>query len=139
MNLHTAAIHEAGHTVVALVLGRRVKRAVAFPDGTGNVRYEGRKRPFRNAVDAQILLAGTEAEDLARCSTDACEKDARQYDKVLANLAQTSEEQAKVDKRLRRETRKLLRKNWAAVKRIAEGLEERNFLHRAELWELYDQ
>jgi len=77
-----------------------------------------------------ILLAGRDAEALAGCGTSSNDKDVRRYNRILANLAEASEEWAKVDRRLRRATRLLLREKWRRVERIAEALEQRNFLHR---------
>ena len=118
MNTH---IHEAAHATVALALGRAVRYAAVFADGSGEVRFDGLRGAMQNSTDASIWIAGTVAEAIAGCSSESCCRDTRKFAKIVARLATTSEERATIDEGLRRATRKLLRENSARGEKDRQG------------------
>jgi ATP-dependent Zn protease len=133
---HTA-IHEAGHVVVARVLGIPCDRVtiVADEDSAGHglipdpyaildVWWEGRgkyHRTFESALRARVLafMAGRQAEEeiLGSCH-DGDGEDRYQVASMLESLVRDAEV-VRVAARFRMTTRALVRRHRAAIGRVA--------------------
>jgi hypothetical protein len=127
----TRAVHEAGHAVIGRVLGltcgdcsiARTKEHA----GISYSQWDDQSRPVRHGRDAKVMttMAGTEAElELLGKSCAGDGFDVEDIERLLADDA----EPAKVEKRLRRMTRMLVRRHRAKIELIAKILVEVNTL-----------
>jgi hypothetical protein len=137
------AIHEAGHAVIAGILGLVCGGASIVGDnqGTAGISYsdwiddENRKRPKRHGRDADVMvsMAGSEAEVeiLGKC----CGGDLSDRTKVIEQLSGDSNP-CRTDARLRRMTRMLCKRHRASIELIAKALVEANNMSGRQIDEL---
>jgi hypothetical protein len=91
-DLKAASFHEAGHAVIAIVLGATIEKAIINPDGSGQTDYvaegpvslrtaAGRRRAIRwllvchSGPESEIQFAGE--IDQSACATDFMMAEAR--------------------------------------------------------------
>src|SRR5713101_6138541 len=127
------AYHEAGHAVVALALGRPVRRVSVLPDREqlGHCEFgKGVFRPSEDWLEREILIAlggiAAEARHTGDYAWDAADRD-RQYVRQLA-MRRAGERQAeRLERRLLAKAEHLLAQEglWRAVKLIAAELLQR--------------
>lgn len=97
-DIHSSALHEAGHAVVAVALGRRLCKLTVLEDATsgGAVVRELREDTPKEIVEENfIAYAGYEAAGLYYLETDDVH-DRKQVEKLMSkrlDLAPISEEQ----------------------------------------------
>jgi ATP-dependent Zn protease len=138
---HTA-IHEAGHAVVGRVLTLLCGGTTVVPnykDGTaGNTiiagpdecvhewRKRGKVREIENAVfygRIMAYMAGVEAEEiLLRLTKGGDADDRRQIELMAKELDHDPAERARWEVRLRRQTRRLIRRHGDKIERVADAL-----------------
>jgi ATP-dependent Zn protease len=108
-------IHEAGHAVMALVLGCKVEAVTVVPtdDAAGGVRY----RAPTDTIDALVILAGPAAEVLALGELDGAEVE--DFDEA-AKIIAAERVPAMLDTAVA-----LLGAHWTTVERLAQVLCER--------------
>ena len=125
------AYHEAGHTVMALALGRPVHRVTVRPNQLRLGQCElknGTIRPSKDVLETEvlILLGGLAAE--ARLSGDydwgAAAKDLRAVRSLTRTRAETPSRIERLERRLLDKAEHLLDRPglWQAVERIAAEL-----------------
>lgn len=125
------AYHEAGHAVVALVLGRPVLRVSILANATRLGQCElqkGRFKPSKDSLETEvlILLGGLAAE--ARLSGqyahNGAARDLRQARMLTASRAGSERQAERLERRMLDKTEHLLHDeaHWAAVQRIAAEL-----------------
>ncbi len=130
---HLTAIHEAGHAVMALLMGRPVQKVSIVPKTRrlGAVTMQkGRSKPTKDLLEADllILLAGMAAE--ARCSgkynLQGAAQDLQMAEKLALHRGGNPKQASKVIGKALDKTNHLLsqEENWAAVKAIAKELLE---------------
>jgi hypothetical protein len=142
------AYHEAGHAVMALVLGRPVQRVSIEPNQVRLGHCELKQGAFRRSEDVLetqilILLAGPAAE--ARHAGDYC-WDAAAQD--LRDVRSMTSSRSSNPRRVERRERRLLDKAehildrpgvWLAVEKIAEELLRSTTISGRAARHLYDQ
>ena len=143
----TTAYHEAGHAVVALVLGRPVHRVSVLPNherlGQCDVR-KGAFRPSEDWVEREMLIAlggvAAEARHTGTYAWDMADRDL-QYVRDLA-VRRAGERQAeRLERRLLAKAEHLLAKDgyWRAVELIAAELLRRGSISGRAARHLFDQ
>jgi ATP-dependent Zn protease len=147
------AYHEAGHAVMALLVGRPVEKVTISPAHlqTGGIRLgackvqKGRTKASQDGVEDEvlILLAGMVAE---RHFTDryclaGADQDLRFAQRVLANRAPTERQMEKLMRRLLDKTEHLLNDavNAKAVQLIAAELVEKETVSGRAVRHFYNQ
>ena len=141
-DLMATAFHEAGHAVMAEVLGRMVNKVTIAPGksqfGIGRLGFcevgKGRNRAVKDPLEdeALIMLAGMVAE--ARFTGEYCQRgaaeDLRAVNQLVGMRAETERQQSKLLRRLLDKTESLLddEVNAKAVELVAAELIERTQL-----------
>jgi hypothetical protein len=142
------AYHEAGHAVMALVLGRPVQRVSIEPNERRLGRCElkkGRVRPSEDVLETEILIlfAGPAAE--ARHTGEYCWESGSQDLRDIRSLTRT---RSVDERRIERWERRLLDKTehlldsagvWFAVERIAQELLRSTTISGRATRHLFDQ
>ena len=124
--MRATAYHEAGHVVVGVVLGLVCVRATMAGEYGQTAFVASPSRSTWAALRGQILvlMAGGEAE--RECCPLGCGGD---LDDLLEIRRMVGEaELLELEPRLRRETRKLVRRHRDAIERVAAALLERGTL-----------
>ncbi|MDF1738394.1 MAG: hypothetical protein P1U86_04480 [Verrucomicrobiales bacterium] len=125
------AYHEAGHAVIAIVVGRPVNKVSIVPGGNrlGTCKMsKGRKKASQDALEAEllILLAGLAAEGRksGRYNMQGAAQDLRNAEKLAQFRAGNPGQAEKILKRTLDKVHHLFDQsaNWAATKSIAEAL-----------------
>ena len=133
------AYHEAGHAVMAILLGRPIEKVTIVPAkiATGGGRLgacriqKGRSKPSQDELedDVLILLGGMVAEShsTGRYSLAGAGQDLRMVQRLLSNRAGTEKKLARATRRALEKTEHLLSAAVAveAIQLIAEELLER--------------
>ncbi|MEM7561142.1 MAG: cell division protein FtsH [Planctomycetota bacterium] len=140
------AYHEAGHAVIAIMLGRPIEKVTISPAKlqTGGQRLgvckiqKGRTKPSKDALedDVLILLAGMVAESQfsGRYDPSGARQDLRMVERLLDNRARNQKHLEKLVRRSLEKTEHLLADDVAsaALKLIAlEVLEKETISGRA--------
>ena len=126
-NLSMAAIHEASHTVIALVMGNRIQFTRLTADGTGQTSHLGPADARANAI---IALAGCIGEKaLGHNTCDGTERDFK-----IARLKGGRDYLALVP-----EVEKLIKEHRIAVLIIARELEEKRSLNGRRTRQLFKE
>ena len=124
------AYHEAGHAVVALVLGRPVQRVSVLPDREelGHCLFrKGVFRPSEDWLEREILIAlggiAAEARHTGRHDWDGASRDHR-YVRRLAGERAGERRAERLERRLLAKAEHLLSRegHWRAVELIAAEL-----------------
>jgi len=128
------AYHEAGHAVMALLMGRSVQKVSIIPSqnrlGACTIQ-KGRAKQVRDKLEAEvlILLAGMAAEGRksGRYNLQGASQDLRKVEKLALSRSGNAKQASKYIHRMLDKTQHLLSKpsTWKAVKVIAEELIER--------------
>ena len=130
MNPEATAYHEAGHAVIALVLGRSVQRVSVLPnlDTLGRCEFQkGRTRPSEDWLEREILisLAGlaAEARHTGQYAWDGAARDLQTV-KRLATQRAGERHVERLQKRLLSKVEHMLSQpeNWKAVELIVAEL-----------------
>jgi len=128
--IHTA-YHEAGHAVIAIVVGRNVNKVSIIPGGNklGVCKMsKGRKKASQDVLEAEllILLAGMAAEGRksGRYNMQGASQDLRDAVKLALMRAGNAKQAGKVLKRTLDKVHNLFDQTatWNATKSIAEAL-----------------
>jgi ATP-dependent Zn protease len=128
--IHTA-YHEAGHAVIAIVVGRNVNKVSIIPGGNklGVCKMsKGRKKASQDVLEAEllILLAGMAAEGRksGRYNMQGASQDLRDAEKLALMRAGNAKQAGKVLKRTLDKVHNLFDQTatWNATKSIAEAL-----------------
>lgn len=151
--LVATAIHEAGHAVMATLLGRSIQKVTIAPGRmqSGDVRLgicemkKGRVKASKDAVedDVLILLAGMVAE--ARFTGQYCHEgaaqDLRAVKRLLENRAGSEQQLQRLQRRMLAKTEHLLHDeaNARAVQRVANELLQRTTISGRAVRHLFDQ
>lgn len=142
------ALHEAGHVVASVALGRKVRSATIVPEGDrlGSVRTSRLRRLDPAATDRRmrmtierevmILLAGSVAEQLAGAGPHGGRRDRRDALALVGFLSGSASEEEAYVRWLRERTRTLLRIHWAAVQAVAKALLAKGTLNGASVREI---
>ncbi len=147
------AYHEAGHAVMAFLVGRPVEKVTISPAHlqTGGMRLgackvqKGRTKASQDSVEDQvlILLAGMVAERQVtqRYCLGGADQDLRVAQRVLANRAPTERQMEKLMRRLLDKTEHVLSDavNRQAIQLIAAELVEKETISGRAVRHLYDQ
>lgn len=134
--LMATAYHEAGHAVVATLVGRTVKKVTIVPSKPhlGRVRLgvckmeKGRAKASKDWVEDEVLIlfAGmvAEARFTKRYAPEGAAKDLQAIRMLLQNRAPNERAMERLEKRLLQKTEHLLsdEQTMQAVKRIAAEL-----------------
>ncbi len=140
------AYHEAGHAVIAIVVGRSVNKVSIIPGGNrlGACKMsKGRKKASQDVLEAEllILLAGLAAEGRksGRYNMGGAAQDLRDAEKLAFSRAGNSRQAEKILKRTLDKVHHLFDQsaNWAATKSIAEALLESEAISGREADHLY--
>ncbi len=153
LQLIATAIHEAGHAVMALLLGRSVQKVTIAPGKlqSGDMRLgicemkKGRSKASKDAVedDVLILLAGMVAE--SRFTGQYCHAGAAQdllaVKRILQNRAGNERQLARLQRRMLDKTEYLLDDpgNARAVQSVARELLQRTTISGRSVRHLFDQ
>jgi ATP-dependent Zn protease len=141
------AYHEAGHAVVALVLGRPVQRVSIMPDRETAGQCEFGKSVFRPSEDwleREILISlggiAAEARHTGDYAWDGAARD-EQYVRRLAVQRAGERQAARLQRRLLAKAENLLSKagHWQAVERIAAELLQRGEISGRTARHLFEQ
>jgi len=142
---HTA-YHEAGHAVIAIVVGRTVNKVSIIPGGNklGVCKMsKGRKKASQDALEADllILLAGIAAEGRksGRYNMQGASQDLRDAEKLALMRAGNPKQAGKVLKRTLDKVHNLFDQpaTWNATKSIAEALLKSDSISGREADHLY--
>ena len=147
------AYHEAGHAVMALLLGRPIEKVTVTPAKlqTGGRRLgackiqKGRSTASKDAVedDVLVLLAGMVAEShfTKRYSPDGAAQDLRAVKRLLENRAPTERQLERLTRRMLDKTEHLLSSegNQRAVQSIAKELLQKQTISGRAVRHLLDQ
>jgi len=142
-----SAYHEAGHAVIALVLGRPVHQVSVLPnhERVGVCEYrKGVFRPTEDRLEREILIAlggiAAEARHTGNYAWDQAARD-QQYVRGLA-VQRAGERQAeRLQRRLLAKAEHLLGQegNWRAVELIAAELLQRGVVSGRAVRHLFDK
>ena len=135
------AIHEAGHAVVGRKLGMLCGHAsiVEDDDSAGHsitadpyaIQYHwdrcGHFREFRSVLSGRVMtfMAGREAEiEIIGSGAGGDGDDVHQIGSMLAEVADHEEEQARIEARLRRGARMIVRRHRRLIEEVARALDQ---------------
>lgn len=144
-NVRTA-YHEAGHAVIAILVGRAVNKVSIIPGGNrlGVCKMnKGRKKASQDALEADllILLAGMAAEGRksGRYNMQGASQDIREAEKLALMRAGNARQAEKVLKRALDKVHHLFDQSatWNATKAIAQALLESQSISGREAEHLY--
>jgi ATP-dependent Zn protease len=133
MSKELTAYHEAGHAVMALLMGRSVQKVSIIPSQNrlGAVTMQkGRAKQVQDKLEAEmlILLAGMAAEGRksGKYNLVGAGQDLRMVEKLALSRAGNPKQATKLIHKTLDKTQHLLsnKANWAAVKAIAKELLE---------------
>lgn len=133
-NLTLTAYHEAGHAVMALLMGRPVQKISIIPSQNrlGAVTFQkGQTKQPQDRLEADmlILLAGMAAEGRmsGKYNLQGAAQDLRQVEKLAMARSGNERQAGKLIRKTLDKTQHLLseKSTWAAVKSIAAELLER--------------
>ncbi len=147
----STAIHEAGHAVIGRVLGLPCGEATVTPNESESEagyaitadpwailwtwEHRGKFRQARSAFCGKILgtMAGTEAERelLGQCAGG--DSDDRHQIAMMADSEGWGDRWDRYEPRMRRQTRRLVRKHRDKIERVAQALLERGVLEAHEI------
>lgn len=128
------AYHEAGHAVIALILGRDVHRVSILPNQTRLGQCDLKKGAVKASKDwleteVLILLAGVAAEGRVsgRYCWDGASRDLRQARALTESRAGSARQAERLERRWLDKVEFLLNspENWLAVEMLAKDLVER--------------
>lgn len=139
--LTLTAYHEAGHAVMALLMGRSVQKVSIIPSesrlGACKVQ-KGRSKQVKDKLEAEvlILLAGMVAEGRksGRYNTQGASQDLKNVEKLAMSRAGSMKAAQKFFRKMLDKTQHLLsdEATWKAVKDVAaELLEHKSISGRA--------
>ena len=140
------AYHEAGHAVIAIVVGRPVNKVSIVPGGNrlGACKMsKGRKKASQDVLEAEllILLAGLAAEGRksGRYNMQGAAQDLRSAEKLALSRAGNPRQAEKILRRSLDKVHHLFDQsvNWAATKSIAGALLESESISGREADHLY--
>jgi ATP-dependent Zn protease len=143
--IHTA-YHEAGHAVIAIVVGRAVNKVSIIPGGNklGVCKMnKGRKKASQDALEADllILLAGMAAEGRKSggYNMQGASQDLRDAEKLALMRAGNARQAGKVLRRALDKVHNHFNQpaTWTATKSIAEALLESDSISGREADHLY--
>ncbi len=127
------AYHEAGHAVMALLMGRSVQKVSIIPSqnrlGACTIQ-KGRAKQVKDKLEAEmmILLAGMAAEGRksGRYNIEGASQDLRGVEKLAMARAGNARQATKLIQKTLDKTQHLLsnKATWKAIKVIAEELEK---------------
>lgn len=151
--LIATAYHEAGHAVMAIIVGRPIEKVTIVPAKlqTGGGRLgqckmqKGRSKPTKDAIedDVLILLAGMVAESHAtgHYSQSGAGSDLRMVERILSNRAKNERQLERMIQRTLDKTEHLLADDIAAkaIALIARDVLERETISGRAVRHLYDQ
>lgn len=127
------AYHEAGHAVIAIIVGRTVNKVSIVPGGKrlGVCKMnKGRTKVSQDALEAEllILLAGMAAEGRrsGRYNIQGASQDIRDAEKLALMRAGNANQAEKILRRALDKVQNLLdqKATWTAIKAISEALLE---------------
>jgi hypothetical protein len=133
MRKELTAYHEAGHAVMALLMGRSVQKVSIIPSQNrlGAVTMQkGRSKQVQDKLEAEmlILLAGMAAEGRisGQYNLQGAAQDLRMTEKLAMSRAGNARQATKLIHKMLDKTQHLLtsKGTWAAVKAIAKELLE---------------
>lgn len=133
MSREFTAYHEAGHAVMALLVGRTVQKVSIIPSQNrlGAVTMQkGRSKQVQDKLEAEmlILLAGMAAEGRksGRYNLQGAAQDLRHVEQLALSRAGNPKQATKLIHKTLDKTQHMLshKANWAAVKAIAAELLE---------------
>jgi len=151
ITLKSGAFHEAGHAVIARVMGLTCGAAAIIPDIGNNVGdyamiddpvtvtghwYErGRYRKGRTAYRGRILanMAGAETEKELLGWHPGGDDDDRRRILLVLEAAELDEKWDRCEPRMRALTRQLVRRHRAKIERVARALLKRRMLQGDEI------
>ncbi|MGJ8672873.1 M50 family metallopeptidase [Rubritalea sp.] len=133
MSKELTAYHEAGHAVMAILMGRSVQKVSIIPSQNrlGAVTMQkGRAKQVQDKLEAEmlILLAGMAAEGRksGQYNLVGASQDLRMVEKLALSRAGNPKQATKLIHKTLDKTQHLLsnKANWSAVKAIAKELLE---------------
>lgn len=133
MSLELTAYHEAGHAVMALLMGRSVQKVSIIPSQNrlGAVTMQkGRSKQVQDKLEADILilLAGMAAEGRksGQYNLGGAKQDLQMVEKLALSRAGNPKQATKLIQKTLDKTQHILsqKANWLAVKKIAQELVE---------------
>ena len=133
MSLELTAYHEAGHAVMALLMGRSVQKVSIIPSQNrlGAVTMQkGRSKQVQDKLEADILilLAGMAAEGRksGQYNLGGAKQDLQMVEKLALSRAGNPKQATKLIQKTLDKTQHILsqKANWLAVKIIAQELVE---------------
>lgn len=148
MSRELTAFHEAGHAVMAILMGRPVQKVSIIPSQNrlgAMTLQKGRTKQVQDKLegDMLILLAGMAAEGRksGKYNLQGASQDLRMVEKLALARAGNARQASKLIHKMLDKTQHLLsdRANWTAVKAIAaellehESISGRNATHQ---WKL---
>ena len=137
MSKKLTAYHEAGHAVMALLMGRSVQKVSIIPSQNrlGAVTIQkGRSKQVQDKLEAEmlILLAGmaAEAKISGQYNLQGASQDLRLAEKLAMSRAGNTRQATKFIHKMLDKTQHLLSKKytWAAVKAIAKELQMSEYI-----------
>jgi hypothetical protein len=153
VELTATAYHEAGHAVMAMAVGRPIKKVTIRPGNSriGQPRLgvceidRGRTKPSKNGLDDEVLIlfAGMVAE--ARFTGQYCRlgagQDLRAISRLLQNRAGTERQLERLQKRLLDKTEHVLDDagHVRAIELIAQALIENQSISGRAVRHLFNQ
>ena len=153
LELRLTAYHEAGHAVMAIIVGRPIERVTIAPGRlqTGGSRLglckiqKGRIKPSKDEVedDVLILLAGMVAEShlTGRYCQSGAEQDLRMAERVLSNRARNEKQLERLLQRSLDKAESMLGDDVAAlaIEWVAKEVLERETISGRSVRHLYEQ
>ncbi|MGV3482961.1 MAG: cell division protein FtsH [Planctomycetaceae bacterium] len=142
------AYHEAGHAVMAMLVGRPVQKVSIIPNKTRLGACEMKKGRFQPSNDwledeVLILLAGVvaEARITGRYNWQAAGQDWRSVRRLTLSRAGDETRAEKLERRLLAKTEHLLSDDlaWKTAQQIAEALLERESISGRAAMHLHNQ
>lgn len=127
------AYHEAGHAVMALIMGRSVQKVSIIPSQNrlgACTLQKGRSKQVQDKLEAEmlILLAGMAAEGRksGRYNVEGAAQDLRGVEKLALARSGNAKQASKLIHRMLDKTHNLLsdKATWKAVKAIAAELQK---------------